>query len=230
MTNNPGSRGLLPHRFGRYAVAVLVIVLLLFAALSSCGGKVSFLRGFAWRSGVSVTRAELRAPDRLALNVASCNGDPEVTLLRETDVDVQVKVVSSSFPFSGGHDDCLDGVVVQLQQPLEDRVVVDKHTGKPVSIKRAVSVVGAELRSPDRLDLSVDSCRKNPQLALRQETNVEVQVMVVAFSTSYRPGPDCQDIVNIRLQQPLGDRILIDMHTGQPVSVRPITSSSDQGG
>lgn len=208
-------------RLTRLIVAVVAIGLLLFAAWSAFSGQWSFLRGFEWRSGVRVTLAELRSPDRFVLNVASCNGDPEVVLLRETDVDVQVKVVSSRFPFSGGGNDCADGVEVQLQQPLGDRTLVDKHTGQPVSIKRAISVVGAELRSPDRLDLSVDSCRRNPQLALRQETSVEVQVMVVAPSTSYRPGSDCQDIVNVRLQEPFGDRILVDMHTGQPVSVEP---------
>jgi hypothetical protein len=87
----------------------------------------------AWRSEVSVVKAELRSPDRLVLIVDSCNGDPEVSLLRETDVDVQVKVVASSTPLRGG-DDCLDPVEVQLQKPLGDRVVIDMHTGQSVSV------------------------------------------------------------------------------------------------
>ncbi len=86
-----------------------------------------------WRSEVSVVEAELRSPDRLVLFVDSCNEDPEVTLLRESDIDVQIKVVASSTPLRGGGD-CLDMVEVQLQEPLGDRVVVDKHTGQSVSV------------------------------------------------------------------------------------------------
>ena len=100
--------------------------------------------GGTWRGEVSVVRAELRSPpglklsralarDRLALIVDSCNGDPEVSLLRETDVDVQVKVVASSTPLRGGKD-CRDVVEVQLQEPLGGRVVVDKHTGQSVTV------------------------------------------------------------------------------------------------
>ena len=37
--------------------------------------------------------ASLRSPDRLTLVIDPCNKNPEVSLLRETDVDVQVKVV-----------------------------------------------------------------------------------------------------------------------------------------
>ncbi len=89
--------------------------------------------GGVWRSEVRVVKAELRSPDRLALIVGSCNGNPEVSLLRETDVDVQVKVRASSTPFRGGMD-CLDLVEVRLQEPLGGRVVVDKHTGQSVSV------------------------------------------------------------------------------------------------
>ena len=55
--------------------------------------------GYTWRSEVSVLKAELRSPDRLTLIVASCNKDPEMSLLRETDVDIQVKVIADSHPF-----------------------------------------------------------------------------------------------------------------------------------
>jgi hypothetical protein len=93
------------------------------------------LGGGTWRSEVSVVEAELRSPDRLDLHVDSCNGDPEVSRLRETDVDVQVKVVASSTPLRGG-EDCLDVVEVQLQEPLGDRVVVDMHSGQSVSVSK----------------------------------------------------------------------------------------------
>lgn len=95
----------------------------------------SFLGGGIWRGEVRVVEAALLSPDRLALAVGSCNGDPAVVLLRETDVDVQVKVVASSTPLLGGKD-CLDGVVIQLQKPLGSRGVVDKHSGKSVPVRR----------------------------------------------------------------------------------------------
>ena len=84
------------------------------------------LGGGAWRSDVRVDEAWLLAPQRLELIVASCNGAPRVSL-RETDVDVQVKVKSFSTPLRGG-DDCQDAVTVYLREPLGDRDVVDEHT------------------------------------------------------------------------------------------------------
>ncbi len=94
--------------------------------------------GGIWRGEVRVFEARLLSPDRLALAVGSCNGDPEVTLLRETAVDVQVKVVASSTPLRGGKD-CQDIVEVQLQEPLGDRILVDKHTGRSVPVSRVGS-------------------------------------------------------------------------------------------
>lgn len=75
----------------------------------------------------------LASPRRLVLYVDSCQGGPEVSLLRETEVDVQIKVIASSTPFGGGPE-CLDPVEVQLQEPLGGRVVVDKHTGQSVRV------------------------------------------------------------------------------------------------
>ena len=46
------------------------------------------------RAGVSVTEARLIAPDKLRLNVNSCNKNARASHLEETDVDVQVKVVA----------------------------------------------------------------------------------------------------------------------------------------
>jgi hypothetical protein len=47
-----------------------------------------FPGGGTWRSEVSVTEAELRSADMLVVVVASCNGNPEVSVLRETDREV----------------------------------------------------------------------------------------------------------------------------------------------
>lgn len=96
------------------------------------------LGGGVWRSEVSVVEAQLRSPTKLALFVDSCNGDPKLSLLQETDRDVQVKVVASSTPFRG-RQDCADGVEVQLQDPLGDRLVVDRHSGQSVSVTKVNS-------------------------------------------------------------------------------------------
>lgn len=185
MTNSSASRSFFSSRTGHIVVAIVVIgTLFVFAVVSSFSGQWSFLRGFTLRTAVDVMEAESRPSDRLRVGVASCNADPEVVLFRETDDDVLIKVVSSKWPFRGGADDCQDGVIVQLQQPLGDRVVVDKHTGQPVNVRRGKNAIEAELRSGDRdrLKLIFDSCNRNLRLVFRDETDTQVQFMVVDLS------------------------------------------------
>ena len=84
-----------------------------------------------------------------------------------------------------------------------------------------VRVVEAVLLAPKRLELLVASCHGAPRVSLR-ETGGEVQVKVVAFSTPLRGGDDCLDSVEVYLREPLGDRSIVDKHTGQVVSVRTV--------
>ena len=93
------------------------------------------LGGGAWLSEVKVVEARLQSPDRLSLLVASCQGAPRVSLLRETDIDVQVKVSAFSTPSRGGKD-CLDRVELRLKRQLGDRTLVDKHSGQLVDVAR----------------------------------------------------------------------------------------------
>ena len=86
-----------------------------------------------------------------------------------------------------------------------------------------VSVKSASLLSPDRLELIVASCHGAPQVSL-EETDVDVQVKVISFSTPLRGGMDCLDIVQGHLREPLRDRIVVDKHTGQSVTVRIVDS------
>ncbi len=130
MTNSSGSRGFLSGRLGPIIIAVVVTGLLVFVV---CFMVWHHLGGGAWRSEVRVMEAVLLAPQRLDLGVASCNGAPRVSL-RETDVDVQVRVMSFSTPFRGGNE-CDDHVEVYLREPLGDRVVIDRHTGQVVSVR-----------------------------------------------------------------------------------------------
>ena len=129
MTGSSGSRRLLSGRLGPLIVAVAVTGLLVFVA---CFMVWHHIGGGAWRGEVRVMEVVLLAPQRLELRVASCHGAPRVSL-RETDVDVRVRVMSFSTPFRGG-DDCQDAVEVYLRNPLGDRVVVDNHTGQVVSV------------------------------------------------------------------------------------------------
>ncbi len=83
--------------------------------------------------------------------------------------------------------------------------------------RSAVAVVDAELRSPDGLVLIIASCNGGPGVTLT-ETDIDVRVKAVAYSTPLRGGADCLDAVGPRhLQQPLGDRVVVDMHTGRIV-------------
>ena len=91
--------------------------------------------GCKWRTGASVLEAESISPSRLLLIVRSCNQNPEVSQLRETEVDVQVKVLVDIHPFLLGGEDCLDAVEVQLQEPLGDRDVIDKRSGQVVRVR-----------------------------------------------------------------------------------------------
>ena len=126
-------RRFLPRRPASLAVAAAALVVAAFLVWLLPGGGV-------WRGEVSVVGAELRFPHtlELILSVDSCQGNPEVSQFRETDREVQVKVVASSTPFRGGRD-CLDSVKVQLQDPLGDRLVVDRHSGQSVSVTKVNS-------------------------------------------------------------------------------------------
>ena len=123
--------GFLSNRPRRLYMATAVIVSL---ALAVCLFFFIGTGGYTWRREVSVVEAELRSPDRLTLIVASCNKNPKVSLLRETEVDVRVRVKSDSHPFLLGGQDCLDIVEAQLRGPLRGRTVVDGHTGRSVSV------------------------------------------------------------------------------------------------
>ena len=46
--------------------------------------------------------------------------------------------------------------------------------------------------------------------------------MTMSVSTDDPPGgDDCGDLVIVELADPLGDRLLVDEKTGEPVEVRP---------
>ena len=162
MTNTSGSKRFLYGRLKLLLVAAVVVIgLMAFAVWLLLGFGVYTMRG-----DVSVLRGYVHYPDRLILVTGGpCEGDQQVSLLRETDVDVQVKVVASSRPSFQGGSDCEPAVEVQLQEPLGDRVVVDKHTGELVSL--STSIPFSLRSSPDWRIVEVPAWPSQPGFSLR---------------------------------------------------------------
>ena len=162
MTNTSGSKRFLYGRLKLLIVAAVVVIgLMAFAVWLLLGFGVYTMRG-----EVSVLRGYVHYPDRLVLVTGGpCEGDQQVSLLRETDVDVQVKVVASSRPSFQGGSDCEPAVDVQLQEPLGDRVVVDKHTGELVSL--STSIPFSLRSSPDWRIVEVPAWPSQPGFSLR---------------------------------------------------------------
>ena len=146
MTNSSGPKRLLSGRLKlTFVAAVVVIGLTAFAVwllLPFGNGR------FTSRHEVSVKGAELLSPDRLVLevNTNTCKRNPEAYLLRETDVDVQVKVVVDPDPFPLGGPQCLEAPIVKLQEPLGDRIVIDAHTGRMVSVTPVATATPRTIR------------------------------------------------------------------------------------
>lgn len=93
-----------------------------------------------------------------------------------------------------------------------------------VTWRGPVRVVAAEVRQPNLLALIVDSCQANPEVSLVRETSEQVEVEVVATRT-FRfvgGGGDCQDLVEVQLQDPLGNRAVVDLHFGKAVGITKI--------
>ena len=84
--------------------------------------------------------------------------------------------------------------------------------------RSAVTVIDGKLAAPHTLILTVASCQGAPQVAQLHETDVDVQVEVIAFSTPLHGGTECVEVVNAYLEEPLGDRMVVDKHSGRIVS------------
>ena len=82
-----------------------------------------------------------------------------------------------------------------------------------------VSVSDAKLEAPNTLVLSANSCLGAPRVSSKEETNADVQIEVIAFSTPFHGGLRCQEPVTAYLEEPLGDRTVVDKHTGAIVDV-----------
>ena len=111
------------------------------AAADQAGDTSELVRSVVGRDGENVRRqvtnveyAWLKSPDTLVVNAGTCYMNPDVSFLQETDVDVQIMMEIDYHPPRLSYPECLTEKIVQLQSPLGDRVVVDKHTGRVVSV------------------------------------------------------------------------------------------------
>lgn len=87
------------------------------------------------RGPVAITEASDPGGTALQLYVDSCNGEPEVTVLEQTDAEVRVEITSTTPAPGWGGNDCLDGLELTLDAPLGDRALVDLSTGDPVQVR-----------------------------------------------------------------------------------------------
>ncbi len=88
---------------------------------------------------------------------------------------------------------------------------------------------GYSSENPQRLVLGVSVCLGGPKVTSLRETDHVVEVKVIAFTRPFQGSPGCADGVVVHLQEPLGDRTVIDGHTGQRVSVtRPVSFSAEE--
>lgn len=83
-----------------------------------------------------------------------------------------------------------------------------------------VEVLYASANSDDVLRVSVNTCQGSPELTSVTETAAAVEVAVASDKQSSGLRPACADHVNVELDEPLGDRDLIDASTGRPVEIR----------
>lgn len=87
------------------------------------------------RGPVEIWEAYTGGGTGLQLTVGSCNGEPEVTVLEQSDTEVRIEVTSTTPAPGWPGEDCLDGLELTLDAPLGDRALVDVTTGEAVAVR-----------------------------------------------------------------------------------------------
>jgi hypothetical protein len=84
---------------------------------------------------------------------------------------------------------------------------------------RDTVTVGSEARltSPETLELTVESCNGRPEVTELAQGEEVVEVEVVATVTD--PGDGCLDVVEVVLDEPFGQRVLVDLTSGRTIAV-----------
>ena len=87
-----------------------------------------------------------------------------------------------------------------------------------VSGRWSVEVSEGYMIEPNVIGFGVNSCLQQAMVSKLEETSSQVKINVT-HKVSPFGGLDCQDQVYCRLQEPLGSRTVIDLHTGDRVYV-----------
>ena len=82
----------------------------------------------------------------------------------------------------------------------------------PVEIRGAIQV------DPQTLSLDLPSCHGDPEITVQDETDTEIRIEVV--STVHTNGDACADVIEATLEQPLGDREVIDSTSGDSLQIQ----------
>ena len=109
----------------------------------------------------------------------------------------------------------LVGVVVIVALVVAAGVVMTRG----FAWRTRVAVMDAWLSPEGTLVLHVPTCGGDPVLDLLDETDDHVRVAVVSTKQMFRGGNDCKDGLEVPLQQPLGDRAIIDVTSGKTVEL-----------
>ena len=98
-------------------------------------------------------------------------------------------------------------------------------SGDPSTGGSPLSIVEAQLLSDVQLLLNVSSCNGDPSVETLESTETEVRVLV---ATHAEPNTlECLDPVEVTLDAPLASRRLIDLSSGEPVTVAPLRVEPD---
>lgn len=85
--------------------------------------------------------------------------------------------------------------------------------------RRPVKIIGATVVG-DSLILEVDSCGGEPEVTDIDQGPSEVRVTVEASTRVIGSARECADSIAMRLQSPLGARLVVDATRGEPVEVQ----------
>ncbi len=193
------------RRGTRVAAALTAVgVVAAVVGLASCGTTPA--------EGVAVARVEVQDATTITLVFGSCVPHPQVALTQSDDV-VEVDVTSA------GGGVCDPWLQVPLDAPLGERAVVDGRHGSELRVvgrTRPVAIAEAVVGSGGRVVvLTVPTCNAQTEVTrlVEADDSVEVEVAATGGSTTR----ECLDSVEVPLTAPLGQRVLIDASTGEPV-------------
>lgn len=112
-------------QIGKWIATAALSAVALTACVETGGSRqpVSLL-GEVYATGPEAVEVEV--------GVSSCNGDPTFEL---TETDQTITIAAESWiPSGSDRNDCLDVIVVQLDQPLGDRSIFDDVAGQTVGL------------------------------------------------------------------------------------------------